>query len=65
MEAITKTYYTAYSKKKLNSKIWMDWFYDEYYAFELEGNRFFNLLQKDFNTKKDQQAYWHQDIQIT
>ena len=29
--------------------------YDESYAFELEGNHFFNPLLKDFNTKDDEQ----------
>ncbi|MEL7123340.1 MAG: carboxypeptidase-like regulatory domain-containing protein, partial [Bacteroidota bacterium] len=55
-EAFVKTHYTGYPQKKLDRKIWEDWFYDETYAFELEGNRFFRLLLKDFNTKGDQQT---------
>ncbi|MEM6379877.1 MAG: hypothetical protein AAF705_16890, partial [Bacteroidota bacterium] len=54
-EAITKTYYTAYPQKKLDSRIWQDWFYDESYAFDIDGNRYFYPLLKDFNTKQDQQ----------
>lgn len=54
-EAIVNTYYTAYPQKKLDQKIWKDWFYDESYAFELEGNRYFYPLLKDFNTKEDKQ----------
>jgi len=54
-EAFVNTYYTSYPQKKLDRKIWEDWFYDESYAFELEGNRFFRPLLKDFNTKGDKQ----------
>ena len=54
-EAFVNTYYTSYPQKKLDRKIWEDWFYDESYAFELEGNRFFQPLLKDFNTKEDKQ----------
>ncbi|MDO6492401.1 MULTISPECIES: carboxypeptidase-like regulatory domain-containing protein [unclassified Cellulophaga] len=55
-EAIVNTHYTAYPQKKLDRKIWEDWFYDESYASELEGNRFFHPLLKDFNTKEDKQV---------
>jgi protease II len=55
-EAIINTYYTAYPQKKLDRKIWEDWYYDESYAFELEGSRFFYPLLKDFNTKEDHQT---------
>ena len=55
-EAIVNTHYTGYPQKKLDRKIWEDWFYDESYAFELEGNRYFYPLLKDFNTKEDQQT---------
>ena len=55
-EAITKTYYTSYPKKKLDRKIWKDWYYDDSYAFEFEGSRLFYPLLKDFNTKQDQQT---------
>ena len=55
-EAITKTYYTSYPKKKMDRKIWKDWYYDDSYAFELDGSLGFNPLLKDFNTKKDQQT---------
>lgn len=54
-EAIINTYYSGYPQKKLDRKIWKDWYYDESYAFELEGNRFFHPLLKDFNTKEDKQ----------
>lgn len=55
-EAIINTHYTSYPQKKLDRKIWKNWFYDESYAFELEGNRYFSPLLKDFNTKEDQQS---------
>ena len=55
-EAIVKTHYTAYPQKKLDRKIWKDWYYDESYAFELDGDRYFSPLLKDFNTKEDQQT---------
>ena len=54
-EAIVNTHYSGYPQKKLDKTIWEDWFYDDSYAFELEGNRFFNPLLKDFNTKADKQ----------
>lgn len=54
-EAITKTYYTAYPQKRLDGSIWKDWYYDESYAFNVDGNRYFFPLLKDFNTKEDQQ----------
>lgn len=54
-EAFVTTYYTRYPQKNLDRKIWEDWYYDESYAFELEGNRFFDPLLKDFNTKQDKQ----------
>lgn len=55
-EAIVKTYYTSYPQKKLDRKIWKDWYYDDSYAFELDGDRYFYPLLKDFNTKEDQQT---------
>lgn len=55
-EAIIKTHYTSYPQKKLDRKIWQDWFHDESYVFDLEGNSFSYPLLKDFNTKKDQQT---------
>ncbi|MCB9360617.1 MAG: prolyl oligopeptidase family serine peptidase [Flavobacteriales bacterium] len=55
-EAILNTHYTAYPQKKLDRKIWENWFYDESYAFELEGIPYFYPLLKDFNTKEDQQT---------
>ncbi|NQY05383.1 MAG: prolyl oligopeptidase family serine peptidase [Flavobacteriaceae bacterium] len=55
-EPIVNTHYTAYPQKKLDQKIWENWFYDESYAFELEGNQYFSPLLKDFNTKEDQQT---------
>jgi len=55
-EAIVKTHYTSYPQKRLNRKIWKDWYYDESYAFELDGDRYFSPLLKDFNTKEDQQT---------
>lgn len=54
-EAITKLHYTAYPQKSLDSKIWEDWYYDQRYAFDLDANRVFAPLLKDFNTKQDQQ----------
>ena len=54
-EAYLKTYYTSYPQKKMDSKIWMDWYYDASYAFEVEGDKFFKPLLKDFNTKQDKQ----------
>jgi hypothetical protein len=55
-EAIVKTHYTSYPQKRLDRKIWKDWYYDESYAFELDGDRYFSPLLKDFNTKEDQQT---------
>lgn len=55
-EAFVNTYYTGYPQKKLDPKIWEDWAYDESYAFELEGDRYFHPLFKDFNTKEDRQT---------
>ena len=55
-EAIVKTYYISYPQKRLDRKIWKDWYYDESYAFELDGDRYFSPLLKDFNTKEDQQT---------
>lgn len=54
-EAIMETYYTAYPQKKLDSKIWKDWYYDDSYAFDLQGNRYIMPLLNDFNTKRDRQ----------
>ena len=55
-EAIVKTHYTSYPQKKLDRKIWKDWYYDDSYAFELDGDWYFSPLLKDFNTKEDQQT---------
>lgn len=54
-EAFVDTYYSGYPQKNLDRKIWRDWYYDDSYSFELEGNRFFYPLLKDFNTKADKQ----------
>ena len=55
-EGIIETYYTGYPQKKLDSKIWEDWYYDESYAFDLQGNRYIMPLLNDFNTKQDRQS---------
>lgn len=55
-EAFVNVYFSAYPQKSLDSKIWQDWFYDDSYAFDLEGNRYFHPLLKDFNTETDQQS---------
>jgi protease II len=54
-EAIVQTHFTGYPQKRLDRTIWKDWYYDDSYAFDLEGDRFFYPLLKDFNTKADQQ----------
>jgi len=55
-EAIVEIYYTEYPQKKLDPKIWLDWYDNESYAFEFDGNDFFHPLLKDFNTKRDHQT---------
>jgi len=55
-EAIVKTHYTEYPQKKLDRKIWQDWYYDETYSFDIEGSLNFYPLLKDFNTKRDLQT---------
>ncbi len=55
-EGFTKIHYTSYPKKKLDAKIWKDWYYDETYAFDTETNLKFSPLLKDFNTKADKQS---------
>ena len=54
-EGIVQTYYTGYPQKKLDRKIWEDWYYDNTYAFDAEGYSIGSQLLKDFNTKRDQQ----------
>ena len=54
-EAITETHYSPYPQSNLDRHIWRAWYFDESYAFELEGDRYFYPLLKDFNTKADQQ----------
>ncbi len=54
-EAFIKTHYTGYPQKKLDRTIWENWFDDESYAFDLDGNRYFRPLLNDFNTKDDKQ----------
>jgi len=41
-EAFVHTFYTGYPQKKLDRKIWKDWFYNDICAFELEGDRYFS-----------------------
>jgi len=55
-EAFLKVYYTGYPQKRLDRKIWRDWHYDDSYAFDLDGDRYFYPLLKDFNTKQEQQT---------
>lgn len=54
-EAFVNTYYTGYPQKNMDGKIWRDWYYDDSYAFELEGENYFFPLLNDFNTKEDKQ----------
>ena len=55
-EAVLKTYYTGYPKAKFDRNIWYDWYHDESYAFDLEGNRLFLPLLHDFNTQQEKQV---------
>ena len=55
-EAILKTYYSEYPQKKMDRKIWEDWYDDKEYAFDIAGKQAIGPYLFDFNTKKDQQT---------
>lgn len=54
-EALTKTYYSAYTNSRLNSKLWRDWYYEESYAFATNNNSNTRPLPQDLNAQQDQQ----------
>lgn len=54
-EALTKTYYSAYTNRRLNAKLWRDWYYEESYAFATNNNSNTRPLPKDLNAQQDQQ----------
>lgn len=55
-EAILLTHYTGYPQKKLDPDLWKAYYYDDAYAFYLDGNRFFHPLLNDLNTANDKQS---------
>ncbi|MEM6346042.1 MAG: prolyl oligopeptidase family serine peptidase [Bacteroidota bacterium] len=53
-EAFADVFYTGYPHKRMDSKMWLDWFYDSEYAFDIEADRIYDEFFHEFNNPRDQ-----------